>query len=248
MNYLIAASSATAFALYAAATILLPQERSRRRGYAIAAIATVALLLHCLAIKYTPAGYWSALAGAVVAVMAIAATANNYDNHLPTTGFTIAAASLLSLFTPYGSNAVSFHLLLTYVACGFLSLAAIQAIAMAVQEQQIRARRPNWALRLLAPLNDMERLLFEQITLGFFTLSLGLVAGIAAQYEMLGDTTTVRKLVLSLMVWLTFGTLLWGRRYRGWRARTAVLWTLGGCTILGMAYVASHLAASGSNL
>ena len=246
MNHIVAASGAAAFALYALAAMLLPQECSRRRSGSIAAVAALALALQAVAIGHS-GSYWPALAGAIPAGAGIVIAVVNRGNRLAATGFTIAAATLLSLFTPPDHSTVGIHLLLTYIACGFFSMAAIQAIMIAIQEQHLRSRRPGWALRWLAPLNEMERLLFEQITLGFFTLSLGLVAGMAAQYEMLGTPAIVRKMTLSVMVWLTFGALLWGRWYRGWRAQTAVLWTLGGCTILGMAYVASHLATSGGS-
>ena len=167
MNHIVAASGATSFALYALAAMLLPQECSRRRGGGIAAVAALALALHAVAIGHSDGSYWPALAGTIPAVAAIAIAAANYSNRLSATGFTIAAATLLSLFTPPDHSTIGTHLMLTYVACGFFSMAAIQAIMIAIQEQHLRNRRPGWALRWLAPLNEMERLLFEQVTLGF---------------------------------------------------------------------------------
>ncbi len=42
-----------------------------------------------------------------------------------------------------------------------------------------------------------------------------------------------------MLAWLVFGTLLWGRRYRGWRGRTAVRLTIGGILLLALSYFGS---------
>ncbi len=47
--------------------------------------------------------------------------------------------------------------------------------------------------------------------------------------------------MLSITAWVLFGLLLWGRRFRGWRGRTAVRLTIGGVLLLMLAYFGSKL-------
>ena len=49
------------------------------------------------------------------------------------------------------------------------------------------------------------------------------------------------KTVLSVIAWLIFGVLLWGRWRHGWRDRTAVRLSLAGFMVLGLAYFGSKL-------
>jgi len=51
----------------------------------------------------------------------------------------------------------------------------------------------------------------------------------------------VHKTVLSVVAWLVFGSLLLGRRLRGWRGRKAITWTLSGFGILILAYFGTKL-------
>ncbi|MCP4995414.1 MAG: cytochrome c biogenesis protein CcsA, partial [Gammaproteobacteria bacterium] len=49
----------------------------------------------------------------------------------------------------------------------------------------------------------------------------------------------VHKTVLSILAWLVFGGLLWGRFRFGWRGQKALIWTLAGFVILMLAYFGS---------
>jgi ABC-type uncharacterized transport system permease subunit len=51
----------------------------------------------------------------------------------------------------------------------------------------------------------------------------------------------VHKTTLSIMAWLAFGLLLWGRWRYGWRGRSAVRLTLAGIVLLLLAYFGSKL-------
>jgi len=47
--------------------------------------------------------------------------------------------------------------------------------------------------------------------------------------------------VLSIVAWLVFGVLLWGRWKYGWRGRIAIRWALSGYGILLLAYFGTKL-------
>ena len=47
------------------------------------------------------------------------------------------------------------------------------------------------------------------------------------------------KTILSILAWLLFAVLLWGRWKFGWRGQMAIRWTLGGFAFLILAYLGS---------
>ena len=84
----------------------------------------------------------------------------------------------------------------------------------------------------------METLLFQLIALGFVLLTLALTSGFV-YLENLFAQHLVHKTVLSIIAWVVFAVLLWGRYRHGWRGRKALRWTLGGFLILMLAYLGS---------
>ncbi len=51
--------------------------------------------------------------------------------------------------------------------------------------------------------------------------------------------TFTHKIVFSVLAWLVFGALLFGRYRYGWRGRTALNWILAGGALLLLAYIGS---------
>ena len=159
----------------------------------------------------------------------------------------VAAGALVLLFgkTPvalvaHTSWQLEAHILLSVLAYGLLALAAFQSILLAIQDYRLRRHRPGGWLRALPPLASMEALLFHTLGLGFALLSLALFSGLLF-VENLFAQHLVHKTVLSIFAWLVFGVLLWGRWRFGWRGRTAIRWTIGGFTLLVLAYFGSKL-------
>lgn len=132
------------------------------------------------------------------------------------------------------------HILLSVLAYGLLALAAFQAILLAIQDYRLRRHRPGGWLRALPPLAAMEALLFQTLALGFALLSFALFSGLIF-VENLFAQHLVHKTVLSIVAWVVFAVLLWGRWQFGWRGRTAIRWTLGGFSLLVLAYFGSKL-------
>ena len=89
-------------------------------------------------------------------------------------------------------------------------------------------------------MQTLEELLVQTLTIGFFLLSLSLATGLMFMHDMLGQHLS-HKVVLSMLAWLIFAVVLWGRWSRGWRGRTLIHWTLGGFASLLLAYFGSKL-------
>ncbi|MFQ5469547.1 MAG: inner membrane protein YpjD [Gammaproteobacteria bacterium] len=137
-------------------------------------------------------------------------------------------------------NNLEIHILISILAYSLLSLAALQAILISIQDSHLRNKHPGGFIRTLPPLQTMESLLFQIIGLGFAFQSLSLVSG-ALYIDDLFAQHLIHKTVLSIVAWIIFAILLWGRWQSGWRGKTAIRWTLGGFVSLLLAYLGSKL-------
>ncbi len=138
------------------------------------------------------------------------------------------------------SLGLDLHIAFSILAYSLLSIAAVQAVLLAVQEKHLRDRRPGGFIRALPPLETMESLLFQIIGLGFTLLTLALIKGFIFLDNIFAQHL-VHKTVLSLVAWGVFAILLWGRWRFGWRGRIAIRWTLAGFAILALGYFGSKL-------
>lgn len=133
------------------------------------------------------------------------------------------------------SLGISIHILLSLLAYSLMTIAALQALLLAWQNRQLHQHHLGGALRALPPLQTMEILLFEILGAGFFLLTLALVAGFLFVDDFLAQHIA-HKTVFSVLAWLVYATLLWGRYRLGWRGKRAIHWTLGGFTALMLAF------------
>ncbi len=143
----------------------------------------------------------------------------------------------------------SWHIAVSTLAYGALTIAAFQAVLMAMQESRLHSlasavTQRGWlsgALDRLPALLTMERLLFRMITIGFMLLTLTMLSGIFFSEQVFGKPFRFEhKTVFTLLSWLLFGALLTGRQWRGWRGKTALSFTLTGFATLLFAYVGSR--------
>ena len=132
------------------------------------------------------------------------------------------------------------HIGSSVVAYSVLTLAAIQAALLAAQDAQLKRREMGGLLGILPPLQLMESMLFELIWVGVAALTLSIGTGIIFMENIFAQHL-VHKTVLSIVAWLLFSILLWGRYRLGWRSQTAVRFTVSGFTILMLAFLGSKL-------
>lgn len=154
--------------------------------------------------------------------------------------------SVVSLETK--SPLFGWHIGVSILAYSTLTIAAFHAILMALQESRLHIRpgiaQAKWfagPLDRLPALLTMEKLLFRLITFGFVLLTLTVLSGIVFSEEIFGRALRWdHKVVFTLLSWVLFGALLAGRRWQGWRGRTALSFTLTGFVTLLLAYVGSR--------
>ena len=130
------------------------------------------------------------------------------------------------------------HILFSILSYSLLSIAALQAMLLAIADTRLKRRHPVPVMRVLPPLQTMETLLFRFIWLGFILLTIALITGFSYIQDIMGQHL-IHKTVLSIIAWFVFAVLLWGRQRYGWRGRTAIRFTLAGMITLLLAYFGS---------
>ena len=156
----------------------------------------------------------------------------------------VFAGSVLHL---EGRTAVfGWHIAVAILSYSILTIAAFHAVLMALQESRLHTRNAGggWlsaALDQLPALLTMEKLLFRLIWIGFILLSLTVLSGIVFSEQLFGRVMRWdHKTMFTLLSWALFAALLAGRRWRGWRGKTALRFTLAGFATLVLAYVGSR--------
>lgn len=138
--------------------------------------------------------------------------------------------------TPF--SGVKLHIITSILAYGLIAISALQALFAAYQNYQLKHKRLSTAMRYLPPLQVMESLLFQTLSVGFIFLTLSLITGFLFLKDIFAQHL-VHKTVLSLIAWGVFAGLLWGRWRYGWRGQIAIRWLLIGFVFLGLAYFGS---------
>lgn len=145
-----------------------------------------------------------------------------------------------SITLDQASTGTTAHILGSVLAFGFLSIASVYALFSAVIDHFLRSHHLNALVRALPPLVLLEQLLFRLIGIGFVLLTFSLASGLAF-VDNLFDQHLAHKTVLSILAWLVFGLLLFGRLRYGWRGRKAVRLCLAGIALLLLSYFGSKL-------
>ncbi len=152
----------------------------------------------------------------------------------------ICSLSFSSGYTPqeHFSKQIGWHILLSILAYSILTIATLQALALAVQNKLLREKKFQGVLSVLPPLQTMEALLFEMLWAGTVLLTLSLGTGFLF-FDNIREQHLAHKMAFSSIAWLAYAILLWGRVTLGWRGRRAINWTIGGFVALMLAYFGS---------
>lgn len=146
------------------------------------------------------------------------------------------------------SNLFSWHIAVSMLAYGTLTVAACHAVLMVIQESRLHLHAGSRARGRVASVIDhlpalltMEKLLFRLITFGFALLTLTVLSGVVFSEQLFGQAFKWdHKTVFTMLSWVLFGLLLAGRKWQGWRGKTALSFTLSGFATLLLAYVGSR--------
>jgi len=142
-------------------------------------------------------------------------------------------------FSPTNSG-IFVHIILSMIAYSVFSIAAVQAILVYLQNNNLKKRNHTILMRNLPPLLTMENLLFEMLWSGTILLALAITAGLIFVDNLFAQHL-VHKSFLSILALIVFSSLLAGRKLHGWRGITASKWTLSGFGLLMLSFFGSKL-------
>ncbi len=132
------------------------------------------------------------------------------------------------------------HILLSILAYSVFTIATFQAFLLSKQDHALKQHHTRGLVASLPPLQTMERLLFEMIWIGMILLTASLVTGFLFLDNLFAQQLA-HKTILSIMAWILYAILLWGRTVLGWRSHRAVRWTVSGFFLLMLGFFGSKL-------
>ena len=132
---------------------------------------------------------------------------------------------------------VQFHILVSVLTYGLLTIGAVAGLAVLLQEHALKRKRPSKLTRLLPSVADGERIQVTLLTAGAVILGLGLLSGMAAQFYQTGQLIEVsHKISLSIVTFLIIVVLLAIHIRTGIRGRRAARYFLVAYLLITLAY------------
>lgn len=250
-----------ALILYIGATGLLLQNLFQRQAittnkkWAILILAFLAVVIHGILLKHN---LWletglnlsfsnaaALVSFAVTFIFIMAAIRTSLENIgiiiLPIAAITILLqwfwpGQHLTLQTAHAYQGL--HIIVSLLAYSLLSLAAAQAVILLVQEHQLHTHKPGRFINVLPPVETMEYLMAQMISVGFLLLTLTVITGIFFSKDVFGQPLKFNHhILLSSLGWLVFGSYLVGRWLYGLRGRKAAIWVLSGTVLLALGFL-----------
>jgi ABC-type uncharacterized transport system permease subunit len=132
---------------------------------------------------------------------------------------------------------MGWHIALAVPTYGVLCVAFAQACLLIVQDRMLH--RPNQGAGLLSlpAIQTMEANLYWLTLAGFTLMTVNLVMGMASNYRNSGVLLSLNHhILLSILAWIGFASLLIGRKIAGWRGEIAAKWTIIAFGVLFLAY------------
>ena len=130
---------------------------------------------------------------------------------------------------------VKTHALTSLLAYGLLCTGAIISLFALIQEKHLRQKRISYLSSLFAPLETTERTLFNIASFGSALLFLSIFSGIIF-IENIFSQHLAHKTILSITALIMFSILVYGRRFFGWRGKSAIYLYLSAFLMLAISY------------
>jgi ABC-type uncharacterized transport system permease subunit len=259
MSLITTISGISAAALYLAATTTQykAMKKNKSQKHLVVALGLFALALHLIMVFFsinTAAGIDLSFfkVGSLIALPIVMLTIfsalkkpieNLFIGIFPISAIVILSAVLIpSTAQPHTNLAplIATHIILSIMAYSVITIAAVHALLVLIQDKQLKTRKTNGIVRSLPALQTMDRVLFEIVWSGIILLTGALVTGCIYMFEH-NEEHLYHKITFSLISWIVFATLLVGRYIKGWRGAMAGRFTLAGFVFLMLSYFGSKL-------
>lgn len=138
------------------------------------------------------------------------------------------------------NSELAIHVILAIFSYAILIIANLFALQLAYVDYRLKKHKSPMQSLKLPPLMTLEKSLFQFIGIGFGLLTCALITGFIYLDDMFA-AENAHKSVLSILAWIIYATLLWGRAKKGWRGRLVINITLAGSILLTFAYFGSRI-------
>jgi HemX protein len=246
-----------AAALYAAAAVAFVVHFARPRHQRLARWGTlllgVAFLVHAVAIgfgcrEYRGTEFFSLRGGIFLLAWLLAGAYLLLQRffHVPTVGAFVTPLILLGMLpllfgVPGRSDvapetvrnpSVTIHVISAILGVALFAMAAGVALMYLLQEREVKGKRFGALFSRLPPLEALDRLNQRLVRAGFLVFTVALIAGsLVAKGVWKSFWQWDPQQVISLLVWLLYGTMV-QMRHTGWHGRRYALLTLVGFAVV----------------
>ncbi|RUO35284.1 cytochrome C assembly family protein [Aliidiomarina sanyensis] len=161
--------------------------------------------------------------------------------------FSLAAVSIIAVFLvpdhvgrPVDMTPVfALHISLALLASALLTLATLYGVQLLYLNKLLKKRSAKALSDRLPPLMSVERYFFHLLTAGTILLTLAIIVGFIYLDNWFARGQ-LHKTILSLLAWVSFGSILIVHYWRGLRGRLAVYYTLIASALLILSYFGSR--------
>jgi len=152
---------------------------------------------------------------------------------------------IFGLHAPHGTlggghidSWVILHIAVSVVTYGLVTISAVAALAAFLQERALKSKRPTKLTHKLPSVADCEFLTVRLLGWSEGILGLGLVTGMAAEYQSIGQLLALdHKIILSILAFVVIGALLYAHHKTGMRGRKAARIVLLAYLLLTLGYL-----------
>ncbi len=138
------------------------------------------------------------------------------------------------------------HIIVSVVTYALVTIAAVAALAAALQDRALKAKRPTRLTHVLPSVADCERITARLLGWSEAILGLDLMSGMAVQYGETGQFLVFdHKTVLSILAFAVIGIVLIVQHKTGMRGRKAARSVLLAYLLLSLGYLGVKVVAGG---
>ena len=132
---------------------------------------------------------------------------------------------------------IEFHILVSVVAYGLLTIGAVAGFAVFLQERALKSKRLGALNRILPSVADSEELQVRLLAASAAVLAIGILSGMTTQYFETGAVLSfTHKIAFSILTLVVLLGLLWAHHRTGLRGRRAARGVLLAWLLLTLAY------------
>jgi len=130
------------------------------------------------------------------------------------------------------------HLPFTIIGTAFFMLSTISGLMFFIQERQLKKKKFGLIFHRFPPLDTIDKLNNTTLYLGFYTFTIGLIAGLVWMFYSSGRINFFSpKLVFAIITWIIYSSITFYKQFRGMSPKDTALSTVVGFISVLITYI-----------